>query len=52
LDKIGLPVEIPIAFNLDHLVVFVGFDDIRPANKLALLGALLADANFSLSRMA
>jgi hypothetical protein len=30
LDKIGLSVKIPTAFNLDHLIVFVGFDDIRP----------------------
>ena len=29
-DKVGVSVEIPIAFNLDHFVVLVGFDNIRP----------------------
>ena len=36
LDKIGLSVEIPIALNLDHLLVFVGFDHIRPSVSVCI----------------
>ena len=54
LHKIGLSVEIPIAFNLDHLVVFVGFDDIRPAISVCIDGnlvAVLVDPVYPLVRM-
>ncbi len=41
LDEIDLAVKIPVGLDLDEVVVFVGFDDVRPPVSIGVDGNLV-----------